>query len=208
MKIKNNEIILFQGDSVTDAGRIKGNSEQMGMGYPKIVSAIFSSLHPELDVKFINRGVSGNRVRDLRERWNEDCLDLKPTWVSILVGINDCWRRYDSNDPTEVEKFKEDYRYILQKTKDNLNANLILCEPFLLPVPEDRRKWREDLDPKINAIRELAREFKAIYVPLDGLFTKVSISKEPSFWTPDGVHPSAAGHSLIAKAWLNAVEAL
>ncbi len=207
MLIKDNSIILFQGDSVTDAGRDKEEQNDMGKGYPMMVASWFAAAYPELKVKFINRGISGNRVKDLKARWEEDCLNIAPTWVSILIGINDCWRRYDRNDPTSVEKYTSDYRDILQQVKDTLNARLILIEPFLLPVTEDKRKWREDLDPKIHAVRDLAREFGALLLPMDGIFSKVSTLKEPAFWTKDGVHPTPAGHALIAREWLKLVRA-
>ncbi|NMB96588.1 MAG: SGNH/GDSL hydrolase family protein [Clostridiaceae bacterium] len=204
--IRNNSIVLFQGDSITDAGRSRTNDNEMGHGYPNMIAAVFSAKYPEKNVKFINRGISGNRVKDLQARWKEDCLDIKPDWVSILIGINDCWRRYDSNDPTTAEDFEKGYRDILTRTVRETNAHLILCEPFVLPVPEDRKTWREDLDPKIQVVRQLAREFNAIYIPFDGIFAAASTKREPAFWAADGVHPTSAGHALIALEWLKAVE--
>lgn len=207
MKIRNNSTFLFQGDSVTDANRDRENPADLGSGYPMMFAAGFSALYPNLDVNFINRGISGNRVRDLEARWQEDCLSLKPSWISILIGINDCWRRYDDNDPTSVEKFEAGYRNLLTQIRNSLYATIILCDPFVLPVPEDRKAWREDLDPKINVVRNLAREFKTLYVPLDAIFARASVAKPSSFWTPDGVHPSQAGHALIAKSILEAIQA-
>ena len=205
--IKDNSIVLFQGDSITDCGRSRENDEDLGYGYANMVAAWFSAAYPEKNVKFINRGISGNRVRDLVARWEEDCIKLKPSFVSILIGINDCWRRYDSNDPTSVEDFKAGYRKILTQIRENLDAQILICEPFVLPYPEDRKQWREDLDPKIQAVRELAQEFKTLYVPLDGLFAAACTKREPKFWAADGVHPTQAGHALIAQAWLKAVKA-
>ncbi len=206
--IEDNALVLLQGDSITDAGRNYGDGDDLGAGYGMLVGAWFSAAYPEKRVRFLNRGVSGNRAHDLRARWQRDCLDLRPTWVSILIGVNDTWRRYDSNDPTPVDTFERDYRAILTMAYDRIKARLILCEPFLLPVPEDRSRWREDLDPKIAVVRLLAREFEAIYVPLDGLFAAAAARREPAFWLPDGVHPTPAGHALIAQAWLRAVSAL
>ncbi|MDF2651864.1 MAG: family lipase [Paenibacillus sp.] len=204
---KQGDIVLFQGDSITDAGRVRENPSDLGKGYALMTSALFGSSYPEQQVTFLNRGISGNRVKDLRSRWEQDCIELGPSWVSIYIGINDCWRRYDRNDPTSVEQFEEGYRELLVRTKEELGAKLIMIEPFVLPVPEDRKLWREDLDPKINVVRELAREFGALLVPLDGIFSQASMLAPSSFWAPDGVHPSPAGHALIAKAWLKAVGA-
>ncbi|WP_105617723.1 SGNH/GDSL hydrolase family protein [Vallitalea okinawensis] len=201
--VNKEKIILFQGDSITDAGRKREDDYDLGTGYAMMAASMFSATSPEKNVKFLNRGISGNRVKDLKFRWKEDCINLNPDIISILIGINDCWRRYDSNDPTTTVQFKDDYRYILQQLKDKTKAEIILCEPFVLPTPDDRKKWREDLDPKINVVRELAREFGTHLLPLDGIFNQVSVYKDPDFWAPDGVHPSNAGHALIAKEWLN-----
>jgi len=204
--IGDNQLVLFQGDSITDAGRLQ-SGDGMGYGYASLTAAWFSALYPEKHVRFINRGISGNRVVDLARRWQKDCLDLKPDWVSILIGINDTWRRYDSNDPTSVENYETGYRGILRQTAA-LGAKLIICEPFVLPVPADRVGWRIDLDPKIDAARRLAWEFGAIYVPFDGIFAQSSTQVDPAFWAQDGVHPTLSGHALMAQAWLRAVKAI
>jgi len=207
MLLQHNDIVLFQGDSITDCGRSRENSNDLGLGYPQLISAWFSYKHPDKRVRFINRGISGNRVTDLQERWQEDCIELKPTVVSIYIGINDTWRRYDSGNPMSVEQYEAGYRDILDRTKEQLDARLIMLEPFVLPYPEDRKSWREDLDPKINVVRELAREYGAALIPLDGLFAQASTRAESEYWAGDGVHPSPAGHALIADAWLKTVQA-
>lgn len=208
MIILDNDIVLFQGDSVTDTGRNYEDKNNLGSGYAMMSSVFFAATFPEKNVKFINRGVNGNRSKDLENRWKEDCLDLKPTVVTILIGINDCWRRYDEKDATSIEKFKATYHKLLTQTKEHNNPKIILMEPFLLPVQEMQSEWREDLDPKINAVRELAREFGAELIPLDGVFNKASTHKPLTFWTIDGVHPTEAGHALITREWLKVVSAL
>jgi lysophospholipase L1-like esterase len=206
--IENHATVLFQGDSITDAGRSREDDADLGQGYPALIAAWFSALYPEKHVAFLNRGISGNRAVDLRARWQEDALALNPTWISILIGINDTWRRYDSHDPTSARAFEDHYRAILDTTRRSSQARLILVEPFLLPVPEDRMAWREDLDPKIAVVRRLARDYDAVFVPLDGPFAAAAVQREMAFWLPDGVHPTPAGHALIAQAWLKAVKAL
>lgn len=201
-------IVLFQGDSITDAGRDWSDPNSMGVGYPMLAAAFFQARYPESGVRFVNRGISGFRVCDLKARWQEDCIDIRPTIVSILIGINDTWRRYDSDSPTSAEQFEADYRAILTQTRENLCGHIVLMEPFVLPHPEDRKAWREDLDPKIHVVRALAREFEAALIPLDGLFAQASTRREPEYWAGDGVHPTAAGHALIAQAWLETVEAM
>jgi acyl-CoA thioesterase I len=207
MKIEEGALVLFQGDSITDAGWNRANPESMGTGYAMMASAWLSAMMPERRLRFLNRGVSGNRAADLEGRWQEDCLDLKPDWVSIMIGINDTWRAFDSGNPTATAVYEDAYRKILTETRDTLAAKLILIEPFLLPYPEDRLAWRADLDPRITAVRKLAAEFNAILVPMDGIFATAGAVRSPEFWAGDGVHPTPAGHALIAQAWLKAVGA-
>ncbi len=202
--------ILFFGDSITDAGRNRdapaGDSGGWGGGYVHQIAAYLGAQDPADELIFTNKGISGNRVTDLEKRLKTDVLDEEPDIVSILIGINDVWRRYDADVVSHADEFEAAYRRILKKiSKDG--ARLILLEPFLLPVPEDRRAWREDLDPKIHIVRDLAREFEATLVPLDGIFAAASAKREPAFWASDGVHPSPAGHALIARAWIDAMEA-
>lgn len=198
--------VIFIGDSITDCNRNYENPADLGNGYVSMISAQFGLRYPNKQVRFLNRGISGNRVKDLQARWQEDCLALQPDWVSIYIGINDTWRRYDSNDPTTVEDFERGYRDLLVRAKEQLAPKFILVEPFVLPVAEGQADWRADLDPKIQAVRKLAREFGTYYVPLDGLFAGVGTRVDPAFWAPDGVHPSPAGHALIAEAWLKAID--
>lgn len=198
--------VLFIGDSVTDVGRSRQDDSDLGGGYPMMIASWFSARYPARCITFLNRGISGNRVKDLKARWTQDCLNLKPTVVSILIGINDTWRRFDKNDPTSTESYERDYRAILESTRQALNARMVLCEPFVLPVPPDRRAWREDLDPRIQVVRQLAVEYNAVLVPLDGLFAQAAAARrDPAYWLPDGVHPTRAGHALISQAWLSAL---
>ena len=200
--------VLFQGDSITDAGRSRQDPGSLGNGYAMMAAMWFTAIHPERKVVFLNRGISGNRARDLQARWQTDCLDLKPDWVSIMIGINDTWRAFDSKDPTPTADYEEAYRAILVQTRDQLKARLILMEPFVLPFPEDRKAWRADLDPRIEVMHRLASEFKAVLVPMDMIFAEAIQSREPAFWAPDGVHPTQAGHALLAHSWLRAVKAV
>lgn len=204
MIIKAGDRVLFQGDSITDTHRDRV-ADTLGTGYAYIVASLFSSLYPEKKVHFVNRGISGNQIHDLEARWDEDCLDLKPDVLSIMIGINDCWRRYSRNLHTTTESFWDSYQRLLTRTRENLkDTKLILLDPFVVPALPGQEAWREDLDPKIQVVRDLAREFGAVYVPLDGLFGAACARREPAYWAPDGVHPSPAGHGLIARAWLDA----
>ncbi|MFG2054403.1 SGNH/GDSL hydrolase family protein [Micromonospora sp. NPDC048930] len=194
--------VLFIGDSITDAGRDRTCGDDLGTGYAMMAGAWFTARHPRHRVGFLNRGVSGDRVRDLRARWESDCLALTPNVVSILIGVNDMWRRYDRDDPTSAADFARDYRHILESTR-RLGARIVLVEPFLVPLDDEQRRWREDLDPKVDVVRRLAAEFDATLVAVDELFQAAGVDER--VWTRDGVHPTPFGHALIAQAWLRAV---
>ena len=204
MLIEDGAAVLFQGDSVTDAGR-RRNGRDMGGGYAARVAATFAQRYPAKNVRFYNRGISGNRVRDLRARWQNDCLALRPSWVSILIGINDMWRRYDSNDLTTPERFEDDYRALLTPLCTAPGTRLILCEPFFVAVRPEMTAWRADLDPKIAIVRKLAQESGALLLPLNTIFTDAARQHPPQSLAADGIHPTEFGHSLIADAWLNIV---
>jgi len=202
MLIDAHDTILFTGDSITDCGRDRANAGHLGFGYAFFIASRLQALLAAPDLKIYNRGISGNRVRDLLGRVDADLISLKPSVVSILIGINDTWRCYDSNNPTGADAFEKDYRTLLEKIRDHLDARVILLEPFLLHVPADRYAWREDLNPKIDVTRKLAVEFEAELLPLDGIFAQEAAQAPAAYWAADGVHPTAAGHALIAEAWL------
>lgn len=202
--MRKNTLILFQGDSITDCERNQENPISLGNGYVKIINEILKDKYSSIGLTIMNRGISGNRVVDLCGRWEKDCIAIKPDILTILIGINDCWRRYSENDPTSAQDFENNYRLIIQHTKSKLpSTKIILMEPFVLPYPEDRIKWREDLDPKIQAVRSIAVENKCFLLPLDGIFAQAATLKRYEYWAEDGVHPTDEGHRIIADEWVN-----
>lgn len=202
IKLQENEILVFQGDSVTDCGRSKDDDSYLGNGYVGLIAAELLFRYPELNLTIYNKGYSGDRIYDMEARFDKDCLDLKPTVITVLVGINDTWRRFDSNLISKPSDYCAAYRRILDKSLEKSKAQLVLMDPFLLPDPPDRKAWREDLEVRINTVRNLAKEYQAVYIPLDGLFYQAAINTSYNYWCFDGVHPTLAGHGLIANAWL------
>lgn len=197
--------ILFQGDSITDAGRERSDPHQLGGGYPKFAAELIRSRFPGRDFEFLNLGISGNRSCDLVARWQSDCIDLQPDVVSILIGINDTWRAFDSNSPTSAQTYEDNFRRLLEDIKAHTSAKILIMEPFLLHNSPEKDAWREDLNPKIMAARRLAREYADAYLPLDGLFAAASVRHEPSYWAADGVHPTEAGARFIAEYYADAI---
>lgn len=189
---------LFIGDSVTDCDRLK--FPPLGDGW---VSKIFES--KKIPGEIINVGVSGNRLVDLKNRWSQDVLSHHPNILSIAIGINDTWRRYDDNDPTDVRDFESNYREVLEKSRQDSNPLFVLCEPFLLPANPEMKSWRSDLNPKISVIKELAADFSAIFVPFDELLNSIVGKYSITEIAPDGIHPSELGHAEMARLWLSKV---
>jgi len=192
------KVTVFIGDSVTDCDRLI--KAPYGDGY---VFNIADS--GRLSGEIINVGISGHRLVDLENRWNTDVLAHQPTLVSVAIGINDTWRRYDSNDSTSVEDFEERYRRLLTATKAQGNPELVLCEPFLLEVRDEMNTWREDLDPKIAIVHEMAAEFGAKLVPFDQHLQAISNEMAMVELADDGIHPSKLGHQIMADLWLRTV---
>lgn len=202
LELQPDDTLLFYGDSITDCGRDRVNLANLGGGYVSQISARLGLAAASPELRVINTGISGNRIYDLESRLEADLLAHKPSVVTFLIGINDVWRRYDRDLLSPAAEFAAAYHRVLTRIQSELKPQLVLMEPFLLPVPEDRRKWREDLDPKITVVRDLAVEFGADLIPLDGLFAAAACRAPAGYWLPDGVHPSPAGHALIAEAWL------
>jgi acyl-CoA thioesterase I len=206
MRVRSGAKILFQGDSITDADRDYFDPSDLGRGYVRMVAEEFIAKYPEVKPVFLNRGVSGDRVRDLKRRWQIDCLSLKPDVVSILIGINDTLGTFFWDEPTSLESFEADYASILEFTRRSLDARIVLLEPFLLPVSNELLALRSDVDSRIKVVKKLALEFETDLVELDQTFLEASEKESPKFWSVDGVHPTIEGHALIAQNWLISIE--
>ena len=170
--------ILFQGDSITDAGRDYSDPLHLGDGYAFMAARMIRARFPEEDFTFYNRGVSGNRSCDLAARWQ---------------------------DPTSAEQYEETVRTMLEDVRTKTGARILLMEPFVVIARPEQEEWQPDLQSKIAALRRLAREYADAYIPLDGLFAAACIDRPPAYWTLDGVHPSDEGEWLIAGQYADAV---
>ncbi|MFD5226211.1 GDSL-type esterase/lipase family protein [Microbacterium sp. NPDC058342] len=192
--------IAFIGDSITDAGRDRANPDSYGDGY-------VSLLAPELiagGAEVRNVGIAGDRAVDLAARWAMDLVPTAPDLLTVYVGINDVWRRFDSDDPTSTVAFEATLRELLASAVDAFGSRLILMEPFLLPVRDEQRGWLAELDEKRAAVRRLADELGAELVPLHEILTAAATEKEAAALAPDGVHPLPEASRLIAGAWRDA----
>jgi lysophospholipase L1-like esterase len=203
--LKPGSTVMFTGDSITDCHRLD-TDEPLGYGYPLRVAGQWGLLHPDRPVRWLNSGISGNKVLDLEPRWQHDVVDAGADVVSILVGINDTmWHTYaEDGRVIPAEEYRDGYERLLAPLADAGTA-LILIEPFLLPVSAEQRAERPDLDEKIWVVRDLAKTYGAHLLATDGMFAELAATTGPEYWAPDGVHPSPAGHAAIAAAWLRLV---
>jgi acyl-CoA thioesterase I len=209
--INPNSTILFQGDSITDTGRNREIAEPnrgaaLGSGYVNLIAARLLQERPQDNLSFYNRGISGNRVTDLYARWKVDGINLQPDLISILIGVNDTWHEFMVGNGVEVDRYTTIYRMLLDYTKQRLpNVQLVLCEPFVLPCGVVTDGWIAEMDERRQVVRDLAGEFDAIFVPFQGVLDEALQQADPAYWAADGVHPTPAGHRLLADAWLAAV---
>ena len=202
-------VIVFQGDSITDGGRaMTGNdyNHTMGQSYAFILSAQIGALYPERNLTFINRGISGNRVPDLIGRWKKDTLDLKPNFLSIMIGINDTLRE---GFTTTAEQYEQSYDQLLAETIAALpNTKIVLCEPFLLPVRLHKDKYAMEmveLNKRQVIAAKLAAKYHLPFVRFQKAFDEACQKAPADYWCWDGIHPHYAGHALMAQEWLKTV---
>lgn len=195
--------ILFQGDSITDCGR-RRETETADAMRPELGSGYVARIAEQLPAwEVLNRGVSGNRVVDLYARWKIDALRLQPEAISILVGVNDTGHEFSIGNGVEVGRYAMIYRMLLDWTRSVLPAvKLVLCEPFVLPCGQVGQGWREDIDQRRLVVKGLSREFRAAFVPFQEAFDSALSDQPAPHWSADGVHPTPAGHDLMAACWL------
>jgi len=207
--IRKGDVVLFQGDSITDASRSRekaGNPNEqaaLGNGYAWLASAELLVERPKAGLKFFNRGISGNKVYQLADRWQADCLDLRPNVLSILIGVNDFWHTLNGSYHGTVEIYERDYRALLERTRKALpRTRLVICEPFVLRTGVVNDKWFPVFDEYRAAARRVAEGFRAVFIPYQAMFDQAIKYALPSQFTADGVHPSPSGASLMAEAWI------
>ncbi len=210
--IKPNATILFQGDSITDMGRDRGNyypneGSGMGFGYVYQIVADLLGTNPGKGLKCYNRGISGNKVYQLADRWEDDCLDLRPDILSILIGVNDFWHTLTFGYKGTAQIYESDFRKLLDRTLKSLpDVKLVIGEPYALKGGSAiTDKWFPDFLAYQKAARSIANDYKAVFIPYQSIFDKAMESAPVTYWSPDGVHPTIAGAYLMKTAWLKAI---
>ena len=196
--------VLFQGDSITDAGRDKRNYRDMGEGYPKYAAELIAQNNPEIEFDFINLGIGGNRTDQLFDRLYKDAIELEPDVISILIGINDIWHRYGGEKVMTTDAQLElNYRTILTDLRKYTNAKIMIITPYVLDYDnETRQAMRRDLLTVLPIIKGLADEFADVYMPLHEIFAEALPKQpEPLHYSADGVHPNDNGSRFIGEQY-------
>jgi lysophospholipase L1-like esterase len=196
--------VLFDGDSITDAGRDRNNFDSYGYGYVALVIEYLQTHHANLELQFLNRGVGGDTTRNVLKRFDRDIVAHQPDWVSMAIGVNDVWRFFDSapNDAVLLEEFEANYRQLLEPLQGN--TGLILVSPFLIE-PDRQDPFRLRVDHYAAVVKHLALEFGAVFVPFQEAFDASSLA--PSAFSDDRVHPNETGSQLMAQTFLRAIGA-
>ncbi|HET7563506.1 MAG TPA: SGNH/GDSL hydrolase family protein [Gemmatimonadaceae bacterium] len=204
-------VVLFQGDSITDWYRDRAVHEPnvgtaLGTSYALLVASPALAAHPDRDLQFYNRGVSGDKVPDLQARWTTDTLDLAPDVLSVLVGVNDFWHKLLKGYTGTVQDYENEYVALLEATRRAVpHVRLVVLEPFVLRYGHVDARWFPEFDERRAAAARVARHTGATFVPLQRVFDKLSQHPGPHYWSIDGVHPTPAGHAVIAEQWRHAV---
>jgi lysophospholipase L1-like esterase len=205
---KENLTILFQGDSITDAGRGRGNyypndASGMGNGYVYQIASRLLGENPTLNIKNYNRGISGHKVPQLDARWEDDCLQLQPDIMSLLIGVNDFWHTLDWGYKGTAESFDTGLRKLMDRTlKAMPNLKLIIAEPFAVKGGSAINERWKAFEAYQTSVRKISEEYNTAFIPCQDIFDKALDIAPASYWCPDGVHPSMAGGYLMAEAWL------
>ena len=204
--------LLFQGDSITDVGRSRQDNEShspfaLGAGYAKIVAGRLLYEQPEKHWKIYNRGVSGNRVVDVYARIGSDILHLKPNILSLLIGVNDTGARFFFNNGVSVPKYEKIYRLLLGEVREAIpDIQLFLGEPFVLPGERTNEEWFAEIKDRQKIVHRIAGDFHGTVIPFGQAFAAALQKRPPEYWSQDGIHPTAAGHYLMAETWWKAFQ--
>jgi len=200
-----NQRIVFIGDSITDAGRCEAAYKPLGYGYVHFVANRLLAKYPEFNLNIINNGIGANTIRDLKGRWEKDCLNQKPDILSILIGINDIWRQYIDrlNEAVFLDEYELTYNWLLSQVKEKCDCQLVLIEPFMFCDDAENPEYNS-LKEFINTVDNLAEQFDAVLMPLQELINKKIKQVPPYKWSDDMVHPYLWAHAWIAQCWLEA----
>ena len=212
INLQKDDVILFQGDSITDAGRDKNTktpntSPMMGSGYVIQAAGELLLHHAAKNLTIYNKGISGNKVHQLAERWDAECIDLKPNVLSVLIGVNDFWHTKTQDYRGTAKTYEDDYRALLKRTLEACRGvKLIIGEPFAVKgIRAVDDSWYPEFNQYREAAKKLADEFKAVFIPYQKVFDEAQKQAPGVYWTHDGVHASLAGACLMANAWMEAI---
>lgn len=212
MKIQPNAKLLMIGDSITDCGRVRpiaeATGDALGTGYVSLINACLMAASPQARIRIVNMGVNGNTVRDLAARWSSDVIALHPDWVSIMIGINDVWRQFDTRLQIEehisLDEYAQTLETLIRTTQPQLSG-LVLMTPYFIE-PNRADPMRAMMDKYGAVVRELAERYQAVLVDTQAAFDSVLAELHPMALAGDRIHPNLTGHMILARAFLKVME--
>ena len=206
MKLRAKQTLLFIGDSITDAGRARpvGEGPGLGGGYPSQVAALLGATYPELGIRVLNTGISGNTVRNLKDRWQSDVINLKPDWLSIMIGTNDVWRQFDNRGtPVLPDEYVSTLTELIRRTKPGV-AGISLLTPFYIQ-PDRNDPMRRRMDEYGALARKVAKDTGCVFADTQAAYDKAMRATDPLGLAGDRVHPTPAGHMVLSRAFLSTI---
>lgn len=210
--------ILFQGDSITDCNRKRESITSHGTGYAYMVRGELFSTYPG-EYNTCNKGIGGNRIVDLYARIKSDIINLKPDYLSILIGVNDVWHELSTQNGVSAEKYEKIYDMLITEIKEALpDVKIMILEPYVLhgsatnSTEEYPGRWEyfsSEVAFRAAAARRIAEKHNLLFLPLQQVLNDAYATYPvDDYWTADGVHPTSAGHTRIKNAWLKAFDML
>lgn len=202
---------LFQGDSITDANRDDENNSNFGLGcgYALLLASEIEKKNKR-EIKFINRGNSGDRITDVYARIKEDIINLNPDFMSILIGVNDVSHELTMNCGVSPKKFRMIYELLIEEIVEALpKIKIFILEPFILKGTATEKLWSEfnsEVRKMAEVSRQVAEKYNFDFVPLQQKFDELSSDGDTGYWSVDGVHPTSAGHQVIKEELQKVIE--
>lgn len=204
MQIKTKESILFIGDSITDCGR-RTTDRPLGQGYVKFFTDLLILREPTMQISVMNKGIDGDVVAGLRNRWQDDVLYNRPDWLFIKIGINDLHRTLmKSPDAIPPDIFREVYEDIITKTKTALpKCKMVLIDPFYISRDNSKNSFCHEvlqlLPEYLKIVSKLSKKHKTYHLTTHEIFQRLLNDHEPDAFCPEPVHPNQTGHLAIAE---------
>lgn len=200
IEIKKNCVVLFQGDSVTDCHRNRDDDNSLGNSYVKLINEELK----KYNIKVFNKAISGNRVDNLLERFDNDFKAINPDYIFLLIGVNDTWHGFPNSKKNEI--FYQEYDLLLSRIKNEMNCEVIILEPFIIGTKDDIVCMKKDLLDKVLIIRKLCRKYNHKLITFENRFSEIMVDQDESLYSIEGIHPCELGYKIMKDIILERIK--